>query len=418
MRRRQGVGVVFLLAGLSCLAQRNSKLLDSIIAANPLLKTVVSQKAKYKPQIIFTQINRDADNRPVFVNHSYLLDSTNYFYCASLVKLPCSVFALEKINALQKPGLTRTTPMLTDSAALCQQRTHADTSAQNGLPSLEHHIKKMLLVSDNNSYSRVFEFLTPQHIQKRLTQLGHPTARIVHRFDVPCIGKGNQYFNPVRFVSADMQTLYQQPADSLSTEFAPPFANVVIGKAIYNRRKRLISSPKDFTKSNYLPLQAVHNFLRDLVFNEYLPANRQFNLAPGDYEFLIKHLSMYPRESTWPRYNPKVYFDSFKKYFIYGAAQPLIESDTLRIVNIVGRAYGFISDCAYIVDYRTGTEFMLSAVLYTNRRNSFGSGNYEYDTIGLPFLKELSLALYRLESARRKKYEPNLGKLKQITSGS
>jgi hypothetical protein len=60
------------------------------------------------------------------------------------------------------------------------------------------------------------------------------------------------------------------------------------------------------------------------------------------------------------------------------------------------------------VDFRTNTEFLLSTVIYTNQRNSFGTGNYEYDTIGLPFLKELSLALYRFEKNRKKKYLPKL----------
>ncbi|MCC6371224.1 MAG: serine hydrolase [Bacteroidia bacterium] len=393
-------------------AQTNSRLLDSVIGAHPALKQIFIQKAKYRPQIIYTQINRDKNNKPSFKDFTYQLDSTNYFYCASLVKLPCSVFALEKINALKLPGLNRATTMLTDSVAFCQKKTWDDTSAQNGKQSIEHHIKKMLLVSDNNSYSRVFEFLNPKYISNRLTQLGHPTARIIHRFDVPCIGKGNHYFNPVRFVDETGRLVYNQPADSLTEEFKPPFGKVFLGKNVYNKRKRLIAEGKDFTKSNYLSLQMIHNFLRDLIFNAYKPNDKQFNITQNDWEFLVKHLGMYPRESEWPRYPTKTYYDSFKKYFIYGSAVPTIGSDTLRIFNIVGRAYGFQIDCAYIVDFRTNTEFMLSAVIYTNKRNSFGTGTYEYDAIGLPFLKELSLALYTLETGRKRKQEPDLSSFK------
>jgi hypothetical protein len=392
----------------SFFAQTNSTLLDSIINANPVLKNVIAQKQKYKPQIIYTQINRDANNKPSFVNHTYLLNEKNYFYCASLVKLPCSVFALEKINALNIKGLTRSTSMLTDSAAICQKRTWRDTTAANGYPSLEQHIKKMLLVSDNNSYGRVYEFLNPKYINARLSSLGYPDARIVHRFDVECVGPPNQFINPIRFVDADGQLIYQQPADTIKQAFTTPFEKVMVGRDVYNRRKKLISSKKDFTKSNYLSLKMAHTLLQTLVFNAYQPKDKKYNLSPGDWEFLMTYLGMYPRESDYPKYNPKVYFDSYKKYFIYGNTVESITEDSVRIFNIVGRAYGYIVDCAYIVNYRTKTEFMLSAVTYNNSRNSFGSGSYEYSTVGLPFFKELSLALYTLETHRKKKHLPDL----------
>ncbi len=386
----------------------NSGLLDSIIRAHPELKKVIDAKALYRPQIIYTQINRDENNAPQFTDHYYLVDSTNYFYCASLVKLPCSVFALEKINGLGIKNLTRTTTMLTDSAGPCQHRFWTDTSARNWNPSVEHHIKKMLLVSDNNSYSRIFEFLKPPYLLKRMTELGHPTARIVHRFDVPCIGLGNHYFNPIRFVDDNNHIIYYQAADSMKEEIKPVFEHLAIGSPIYNKKKKLISAGKDFTKSNYLSLPMIHNFLRDLVFNDYRPVNQRFLLQGNDWQFLMRHLGMYPRESEWPRYDSLAYYDSYKKYFIYGCVTPLISTDTLRIFNIVGRAYGFSIDCAYIVDFRSNTEFLLSAVIYTNKRNSFGAGIYEYDQVGLPYLRELSLALYDLEKMRLRKREPDL----------
>lgn len=387
---------------------KQSTLLDSVINAHPNLKKVIDAKALYRPQIIYTQINRDENNVPHFTDHYYLVDSTNYFYCASLVKLPCSVFALERINDLRIKNLTRSTTMLTDSAGPCQHRFWTDTSARNWHPSVEHHIKKMLLVSDNTSYSRIFEFLKPPYLLQRMKDLGHPTARIVHRFDVPCIGLGNRYFNPIRFVDDNDHILYYQPADSLREEIKPAFDHIEVGHTIYNKKKKVVSAGKDFTKSNYLSLPMIHNFLRDVVFNDFKPAASRFRLQGDDWQFLMRHLGMYPRESEWPRYDSLAYYDSYKKYFMYGCAVPYIDNDSLRIFNIVGRAYGFSIDCAYIVDFRTKTEFLLSAVIYTNKRNSFGAGNYEYEQVGLPYLRELSLALYDLEKSRLRTNEPDL----------
>ena len=389
-------------------SQPNSRLLDSILRSHPALHKIILAKKKYKPQILYTQINRDQNNVPSFKTHSYLVDSTNYFYCASLVKLPVSIFALEKLNALAIPGLSKSTTMLTDSANICQKPYWVDSSARNYLPSIEQHIKKMLLVSDNQGYSRVFEFLGSPAIQKRMRELGYPRARIVHRLDASCTGRGNNYFNPIRFVNDSNRVIYSQMADSLQAPFEPVFPNLLLGRNIYNKKKRLISEKKDFSRSNYLSLAMIHKILKDLVFMEQMPASNRYRLTAEDRTFLLRHLGMYPRESEYPSYPAKPYYDSFKKYFLYGSTQQDIRSDSVRVFNIVGRAYGFLIDCAYIVDYVNKTEFMLSTVIYVNKRNSFGSGKYEYDTVGLPFLKELSLALYSFEKNRKKKFAPDL----------
>ena len=74
---------------------------DSILNKKPILKTVNADLKKYRLQIIYTQITRDDKGMPRFKNYTYHLDSTNYFYCASLVKLPCAILALEKTKNLR-----------------------------------------------------------------------------------------------------------------------------------------------------------------------------------------------------------------------------------------------------------------------------------------------------------------------------
>ena len=397
---------------LALKAQKNKNPIDSIIKSDKFLKKIAQAKKKHKVQIIYTQINRDKDNLASFKNYTYALDSNNYFYPASTVKLPTSIFALEKLNTLDIAGLDRQTYMITDSANICQKKIWFDSSAQSGKPSIEHYIKKMFLISDNNAFSRVFEFVNPKEINARFIELGHASARIVHRLDPACVGKGNKYYNPVKFINANGEIIYQQGPDSLENDFQPRFKVMLMGRNIYGKKRKVISQKKDFTKSNYLSLTMIHQCLKNLVFMTQVPAKDRYKISQSDQLFLLKYLGMYPKESDYPKYDTSFFHDSFKKYFIYGANTKHINSDTLRIFNIVGRAYGFQIDCAYIVDFRTNTEFMLSTVIYTNQRNSFGSGNYEYDSIGLPFLKELSLALYRLEKNRKKKYSPNLEPLK------
>jgi len=390
-------------------AQTNSPLLDKLLKSNKILSTVIEKKETYKPQIIYTQINRDENNKATFTHHYYLTDSTKYFYCASLVKLPTSILALEKINTLNVPGLNENSFMFTRGVYPCHKTCEKDTSASSGFPSLSHYIKKMLLVSDNFSYSRVFEFLNPDYLQEKLAEKGYPNARIIHRFDNLCREVPSSKFNPIDFYDTDMNLLYSTKEYNAKQGYRYPYAqNLVLGTDVYNKNGKKISEKKDFTFSNFISLENFHSMMVKLLFHSQVPEKYQYKITQEQRHFLVKHLGMYPRESEDPKYNPETFNDAYKKYFIYGGAEKTIENDSLRVFNMIGYSYGFIVDCAYIVNYKTGLEYMLSAVLYTNSRNSFGSGVYEYKTIAIPFLKELSLELYKLENSRPKKHLPDL----------
>ena len=80
----------------------------------------------------------------------------------------------------------------------------------------------------------------------------------------------------------------------------------------------------------------------------------------------------------------------------------------MRVFNIVGRAYGFLSDVAYVVDYKNKIEYLVSATIFVNDKNIIGSGKYEYDQIGLPLFKDISNLLYKVEKERKRKFEPDL----------
>src|SRR5690606_30538493 len=115
-------------------------------------------------------------------HYYYHLDANQYFNPASTVKMPLAFLALEKLNELNVPGLDKYTPMFTDSAFSGQSRVYRDTSAENGLPSIAQYIKKVFLVSDNDAYNRLYEFIGQQTIHEKLWAKGYPRMRIVRRF--------------------------------------------------------------------------------------------------------------------------------------------------------------------------------------------------------------------------------------------
>ncbi len=366
---------------------------DSILSKKEILKTVNADLKKYKLQIIYTQITRDKNNVPSFKTFNYHVDSSNYFYCASLVKLPCSILALEKLNQLH---IDRDTPMFTDSTTTCQHIVKKDTTSIDGLPSIAQYIKKMLLVSDNVAYGRVYEFLGVDYIHNRLGELGYKNMRIVHRFDGGCKGIEHLTTNPVSFYK-NGKLILNQPSQVSTKQFTHPLGVVKVGVAYFNTQNKKINEPKDFTAMNYISLQDIHSLLQRLIFNEYLPKAQELKLTNDNQAFLVKHLTMYPRESSHPTYPTKQYHDSYKKYFMFGDSKKNITNNDIKITNIVGQSYGFMVDCAYITNKKLNIEFMLSAIIYTNANEIINDGKYEYNTIALPFLGELGRQIYQYE---------------------
>ena len=155
--------VIVLLSCLLALTTRaqtpqypDSPLLDSLLHTNPALTRVLSHPATYQLQLIYTQINRDAQNIPHFTQHTYHLNPRQYFNPASLVKLPVAILSLEKLHTLPT-SINRSTIMSTAAAWRCQTpvpfAAPADSDRQT---TVGNYIKRMLLVSDNLAYNRLY----------------------------------------------------------------------------------------------------------------------------------------------------------------------------------------------------------------------------------------------------------------------
>lgn len=392
------------------LAACNSGRVDPLVAMlassnDSLVREVIDHPMKYRVQIIYTQIDRDKDNRPAFRDYYFNVDSTLYFNPASTVKLPLALLSLEKLNAMGVPGVNKFTPILFDSAFSGQTRKYYDSTSENYLPSIGHFIKKAFLVSDNDAYNRMYEFVGQGTINHELHAKGYHGARITHRF-VGLTQEENRHTNPVRFVSPDGQLLYTQPPAYNEDPFdlGP---DEKVGEAHYDRNDSLVQGPMDFSQRNRLPLKDLHAMLRAVMFPNTVPPRQRFNLIPDDYTFLYQYLSQFPGETNYPRYDSAVYFDSYVKFFFYDSLHRQMP-EGVRVFNKVGWSYGFLTDASYVVDFRNRVEFMLSATLYVNSDGVVNDNRYDYATIGHPFLFRLGQMIYEYERNRKRDHVPDL----------
>ncbi len=374
--------------------------------ASPELLKVLDDPGRFRYQLIYTRIDRNKKNEPAFVNYGLRVNKDEYFNPASMVKLPVALVALGKINDLRGKGIDKFTTMLTDSSYERQTAVTADTSSENGLPSVAQYIKKIFLVSDNDAYNRLYEFAGQQHLNTSLWKLGYKDVRITRRF-VTMNEDQNRHTNQVRFL-AGQKLLYLQPAaaSNLVFDFSKQH---LIGKAHFNREEQLIDSPMNFTSHNNAPLADLRLMLQSVMFPESVPRAKRFNLKEDDYRFLYRYMSMLPSQSLKPTYDTTEFFDSYTKFFFFKAGRSRIP-EHIKVFNKTGWSYGFLTDVAYIADIKNGVEFMLSGVIYVNEDGILNDDKYEYEQIGYPFFKEVGEIIYKHELERPRKYKPDLSR--------
>ena len=96
------VTILTLLLGTTPTAAREGGVVEGILETHPeWFADVLARADEHRLQILYTQIDRDVENRPSFRSHGYRLAPDRYFYPASTVKLPAAALALEKLNELR-----------------------------------------------------------------------------------------------------------------------------------------------------------------------------------------------------------------------------------------------------------------------------------------------------------------------------
>ncbi len=197
--------ILFLVACFLFACAKEQNPLTRVLNEDAELYSVASNP-EYEVQILYTQIDRDSLNEPHFTTYNYQVDDRKYFYPASTVKFPSVLLALEKLNHLGIPSSTR---MEIDSAYSGQSIVRADSTSWNLEPSVAQYSKKILLVSDNDAFNRLYEFVGQDYFNQRLKEKGYNQSRIHHRLSISLTKEENARTNPMRFYVGD-KVVYEQ----------------------------------------------------------------------------------------------------------------------------------------------------------------------------------------------------------------
>lgn len=331
------------------------------------IKTVVDTIENHEVQILLTEIIRQKDT-VYFEDYGFQADDSTYFYPASTVKLPIAILALEKLN----------------TNTLIDRNTLFNVENDTVKTTFAKAIEKIFAVSDNHAYNQLYEYLGKDYINLKLKEKGI-TGRVSHRLSVDNSNDLNTkplvfYFqNAIVFKT---NSAINQPIKPLKLSKLKKGKGYIVGDSLVNQ-------PMDFALKNYLPVSALQDIMKRLLFPELYPLNKQFRLSESDRSFLINTMRILPHEAG---YTSNEYYESYVKFLMFGdTKEPLPKH--IKIFNKVGSAYGTLTDCAYIVNQQTKKEYIITATLLVNKNGIFNDNVYEYETIGFPFLAELGRQL-------------------------
>jgi len=369
-----------------------------------IAKKVLASPNAYRLQLVYTQIDRDQNGIPRFTNHTLYADAENYFNPASMVKMPLAFLAMEKLYELNQPGVNKFTSMQFDSNYQRQVAMYADSSAQNKKPSIAHFIKRAFLISENDPYNRLYQFLGQGPTNQKLLEKGYSSTKITRQF-MGYTEDQNRHTNGICFMDEKglpiLKLAPQYNKDSF--QFGAP---ILIGDAHWNSKDEVVKGPFDFTRHNNISLVDMQKMLQSVLFPASVPKQNRFNMTESDRLFLLQYLSQYPSETDYPKYDSTHFYDSYVKFFFQDSTHSMPKH--IRVFNKVGWAYGFLTDVSYVLDTKNNIDYMLSATIYVNSDGVVNDSKYDEATVGFPFLNTIGKAFYQYELERPRKFKPVL----------
>lgn len=367
--------------------------LRAILGSSPELRTAVAQAEGRRLQIVLGLIEEAPDGRRQLRQIEFRAGA-EYFYPASAVKLFAAIAALERLEELRRETgleLTVDTPLayhpLFDGEAL----ESADPSnLHGGTITLRHEIRKLFLVSDNESFNKLYEWVGQDRLAAMLARVGLGEARLVHRLSEARSAEENRRVPRIDLVG---EGFAHSLPERISAPLPPPpvMPGLEIGSAHLANDQR-IDRPMDFAGKNRVALADLQRGLCKVVRRDLDCGGAGFDLSEPHRALLLEAMSQFPRESANPRYDPVEYPDSTGKLLLEGLERAAAK-DRFRIFAKYGQAYGFTTENAWVVDLASGRSFFLAATIYTNQDGVLNDDLYEYATVARPFYVALGEAL-------------------------
>lgn len=362
----------------------DSSVLLNIIQENKSLDRIFSND-DYKVQIRYTEVNGGELEPPVSLGRE------TFFYPASTVKIPVAILTLVKMNEL---GITLTDRLILRDSLGCGNDAYVKKCNRDSI-SFYTLLTEMLVISDNEAYSALYHFLTPEYISVNLEKRGFNSSRIFKSFSTCSLLE--LCTNP--FIILDSSGFQKYSASSacwnISREriYCEGYSREKVLGTKHEIDGKIIEGPYDFNFGIELDLIDLDEMFKRLIYPEHYNQEDQWGVSSEQRTLLMSWLSMFPRELNSPHYRNSISYPDHKfKFSMSAGSEP--HSD-ITIYSKLGLSYGFTTEVCYIQLKDQDKGFFLMVSMYTNKNGVLNDGKYEYEEIARPFISELVTLLVK-----------------------
>jgi len=402
-RLRLALGLVALTAAAACAAAppqeaapRLDERLAGLLQSRPdLFADLLDEADAHRIKIELVVVEEGAAG-PTLERHAYDR-GPEYFYPASAVKTAAVIAAFEQLSAPEAAGwqpgpaagapISRSTalrfhPLFDDDVLEVADPSHVD----GGAITAGHEARKVLLVSDNAAYNRLYELAGNDGVNGSLRAAGLAHTRIFHRLAEFRAPEEQLRVPAIDLLDDRGRVIASLPSRTASSPGTNAFLDGVEFGRAHTLGTQLIEGPMSFDRKNFMPLEDLVDMNIMLLRPDLQPAldrlrggpaRAGFGLSEVDRDFIREAMASTPGASADPRYDPSSYPDDYSKFLLPGLLR-LRAAEELVVRDKVGRAYGFSITNSEVVDRRTGRSFFLAATLYTNPNGVVGDGVYDY----------------------------------------
>jgi len=355
--------------------------IDTAIALNP----------DYRFQMVYTSIQDGQLGETI----SY--GTGEYFYPASLIKIPTAMVALEK---MEEWGIGLDDYIVFDTVDACGSLTFVELSRKKHV-TFRQMFTEMLVVSDNHFYNSLYHFVTPKELNKRLNEIGATETHIYRAF-TGCNKVDQLHTYPYKVFKSDGTLNYGSEVPRLdSTVLDKAYthsADRILGSAHENSDGDIVSGGFDLNFMPEFPVKDIHKVLTMIFFPESIEPNLRWKVSEKNRLFICDLMQKRPSEITSVHRNLSKFDDQIYKY-----AVPQSKSNVpMRTYSKLGLSYGFASEMVYVKFPNSNNGFLLSYSIYVNENDTVNDGVYEYEEVARVFAQKLADAFMKFQDSASK----------------
>lgn len=375
-------------------------LFDAVFAHLPAAQREVLRDPRREVQIALTRIEREADGSARFATATLGVQRQRWFPAASVVKLPIALLLAEVLEAANLGFNART-------VLASPPRSGHWEAAEPLVETVWQTLWRLLVVSENVPFNRLYDVLGPDRMQARLVELGFDDVRLISRLGSPDARLNRQTVAsrieaPESGQGGELAWVPRWTSDArraASRRF--PFGTALKAADWRDERGRIEKGPRDFSTANFLPLEDAHAMLLRLAFPEATRRSQRWALSATTRLSLLRITGLFPRESpllATGTHAPAAFGDGYAKFFVVGDRDAAPRG--VRSFGKTGEAFGHQGETALLTDADGQCEVLLSANVYANADGVLNDDRYEYDTVSRPFLAALGRAALAAEKER------------------